>query len=66
LLALFGVVFPDDLEDHICIIGSNGGSDGFVFDRYLDESILVLAVTVKGEPVVQIFAADTPGVVNTL
>ena len=62
LVAFFGVVFPDEFEDGFGVVGGDGRFDPLAFDDNFDEELLVFAVAVEGEPVVEVFAGDSPAV----
>ena len=61
-VALFGVVFPDEFEDGFGVVGGDGRFDPLAFDDNFDEELLVFAVAVEEEPVVEVFAGDSPAV----
>ena len=60
--ALFGVVLPDEFEDGFGVIGGDGGFDPLAFDDDFNEHLLVFAVAVEGEPVVEVLSGDSPAV----
>ncbi len=58
--ALLGEVLPDDLEGGIGVVRGNGWPGLAALENDLDELGLVLPVSVVGEPVVEVLAADSP------
>ena len=65
-LALWCEVFPDNFECLIRIIRRNRGSSLFALQNYLNELGLVLPVAVIRKPVIEVLAADSPFVLNSL
>ena len=59
-------VLPDNLEGGIRIVRGHGWSRFSSLENDLDEFSLVLSVTVIREPVVEILAADSPTMRNSL
>lgn len=59
-------VLPDNFECLIRIIRGNGGSGLFALQNYLNELGLVLSVAVIGKPIIEVLAADSPFVLDSL
>ena len=66
LLAVIGVVFPDQLEHFFRLVGSDGRFDFFAFEGDFNEPFFVFPLIVEGEPVVEVLAADAPSMSDTI
>jgi hypothetical protein len=56
----WGEKLAEDGEESLWVIGCDGGPHLLALEHKLDELGLVLAVGVKGEPVVEVLAAGSP------
>lgn len=66
LFAFRSVIFPDDFEDFVGIIGCDRRSSFFVFDSELNELVPESSFGVVGKPVVKVPAADSPDMGDSL
>lgn len=66
LLTFRSVVFPNDLEHLLGIVGGYAGTDLAAFHRDLYELFLGFPVAVHVEPIVQVFWTHSPGMCDSV
>jgi hypothetical protein len=66
LLALRRGQLPDNLENLLRVIRSDGGSGLLALEHNLNELALLLAVDIEGKPVVEVLATYPPPVRHSL
>lgn len=60
------MIFPDDFEDFIGIVGCDGGPGSLVFDPELNELVPEPSFGVIGKPIVEVPAANSPEMGDSL